>query len=193
MAKAPVARSFAANLLRHPASLIGDLRMLASCSILEDARPGSRRRRCCCGATATGPSRHASRRSSLDRLPRRDPARHGPTPSTRWRRRGPRTPPAIIHDFISRRAGVSASQPAPRARASTSRAAAATANSRMGRNRAWPMPAAARRLAACGGIVDAQRIAHDAGERSADRDAGHLQGRDRGGRPVALVRPWRRP
>jgi pimeloyl-ACP methyl ester carboxylesterase len=36
--KAPVARSFAANLLRHPASLAATLRMLASCSILEEAR-----------------------------------------------------------------------------------------------------------------------------------------------------------
>jgi abhydrolase domain-containing protein 6 len=36
--KAPVARSFAANLLRHPATLAATLRMLASRSIIEDAR-----------------------------------------------------------------------------------------------------------------------------------------------------------
>jgi len=36
--KAPVARSFAANLLRHPTTLAATLRMLASRSIIEDAR-----------------------------------------------------------------------------------------------------------------------------------------------------------
>jgi 3-oxoadipate enol-lactonase len=36
--KGPVARSFAANLLRHPATLAATLRMVASCNILEAAQ-----------------------------------------------------------------------------------------------------------------------------------------------------------
>ena len=36
--KGPVARNFAANLLRHPATLAATLRMVAGCNILEEAR-----------------------------------------------------------------------------------------------------------------------------------------------------------
>ena len=107
--KALVARTFAANLLRHPASLMATVRMVASRNIVEEARRitaptlllwGERDR--------TIPPRLAPQ--FADRLPRRDPARHARHAFTRWRRRDPRTPPAIIHDFISRRAGLSAPQ-----------------------------------------------------------------------------------
>jgi abhydrolase domain-containing protein 6 len=97
---ASVARSFAANLLRHPASLAATIRMVASCDILEDARRVTAPTLLLWGARdRTIPPRLASQ--FTERLP--DATLHVIADSFHQIAAvRPEVPAAIIHDFISR-------------------------------------------------------------------------------------------
>jgi len=97
---AVVARTFAANLLRHPASLLATIRMVASCSILEEARRIAAPTLLLWGARdRTIPPRLASQ--FVERLP--DATLHVIADSFHQIAAvRPEVPAAIIHDFISR-------------------------------------------------------------------------------------------
>jgi abhydrolase domain-containing protein 6 len=95
-----VARSFAANLVRHPASLLATVRMVASCSLLEEARRITAPTLLLWGARdRTIPPRLAAQ--FAERLP--DARLHVIADSFHQMAVvRPEVPAAIIHDFISR-------------------------------------------------------------------------------------------